>query len=136
MKHTPHHDDFFVDPIDTEENEPQDEEQKENTPVQNNVTTSARASEILHEGLVILPKLENISVNSSDKETTEQDLLQINTVLFALHQALPHVRSVQSLVSIGKTVSDLIKTRRGVKKLQFGTAKDSGSSSANSIEVL
>lgn len=64
-----------------------------------------------------------VKEDSSDKDTTVSDLALLNNQLALCNAALPHVQSIQTLCSLSTTVQNLIRTRRGVKKLEYGSPK-------------
>lgn len=95
-------------------------ENKPTSPTETEYPTTRYTPEILKNDLIVLPRLDQVKETDTDSKVTEQDLLQINTCLFAIHQALPHVRSVDSLCKLSLTASKLIDQRRKCLKLKSG----------------
>lgn len=82
--------------------------------------TPSKPGEVLKNDLLTLPELIHVKETDSDTTVTEQDLLQINTFLHAIHQALPQIRSVDSLCKLAMTATKLIDQRRKSLKLRSG----------------
>ena len=86
----------------------------------------------LFEGFNFVP----ITYEDNDKTTTIQDLNLLNTLLECTTQAMPKMRSVLGLQALSNNAINLIKTRRGVKKLPYGCPLNAPAPKGRTIEIL
>jgi hypothetical protein len=74
----------------------------------------------------VLQDFQPIDEAAQNKETTISDLALLNNSLAMCSAVLPHVKTIDSLVSLNSNICKLIETRRKVKELPFGQSEKKG----------
>jgi hypothetical protein len=82
----------------------------------------------------VIPDFVPVTEEMSDRETTVNDLSELNTQLALLHYSIPQIKTFDTLLKVCNVTCKLIETRRKVKKLPFG--EPTGKGNGRGFEVV